>query len=66
MCCCGQGHCKIIAAMEIVLGGITFTLGIVYEYGNVPAFIGRGDTYKLCRHVIGIFGSPPSLVRNLD
>ena len=48
-CCCQESlkpECKVIAAVEIVLGGITFILGIIYEYGNVPVFIGRGDTCK--------------------
>ena len=32
---------SVIAAVEIVLGGITFILGIVYEYANVPGYIGE-------------------------
>ena len=63
-CCCGQGSlqtgCKIIAAVEIVLGGITFILGCVYEYANVPGYIGEILTNDV-RTLLGFLDPLPPL-----
>ena len=76
-CCCGKGSlrtgCKIISAVELLLGGITLILGcvydkvspgagqtLVYEYANMPAFIGKILTYDV--RTILDFVPPPSLV----
>ena len=63
-CCCGQGSlqtgCKIVAAVELLLGVITLILGCVYDYANMPTFIGEILTYDV--RTILDFVSPPSLV----
>ena len=63
-CCFGgwslQSGCKIISAVELLLGVITLIFGCVYEYANMPAFIGKILTYDV-RTILG-FVPPPFFV----
>ena len=49
-CCCGKGSlrtgCKIISAVELLLGGITLILGCIYANGRDTAKTALGEILR--------------------